>query len=114
MEVDQAKEVLLLMSDGVNPLTGEILPKDDLCNQPDIIRALHTAVAALEKANKPKPPLPKNAGKPWSVEDDATLCQMYDSGVSTAELAERFQRTTGAISSRLMRLGKMTIERQEL
>lgn len=111
MDIDQAKELLQYMADGINPLTGEILPDTDLCNQPDIIRALHTAVAALEKAGKPKPPFPENAGKPWSAEDDKTLSQMYDSGMSTKELAERFQRSRGAITSRLVRLGKMTTER---
>lgn len=107
MEIDRAKELLQQMADGVDPLTGEILPEQHLCNQPDIIRALHTAINALEKESKPKPPLSKNAGKPWVEDDDHTLCQLYDSGMSTKELAERFQRSRGAITSRLVRLGKI-------
>ena len=111
MRNDRALEILQLLSEGINPLTGEILPENDLCNQPDIIRALHTAVNALETGNKSKLPLPENAGKPWTTEDDNALCQLYDSGMSTKDLAEHFQRTNGAITSRLMRLGRMTIER---
>lgn len=107
MSNDRALEILQLMSDGINPLTGEILPENDLCNQPDIIRALHTAVNVLEKGDKSKSPLPENAGKPWTAEDDETLCRLFDSGVSTKELAEHFQRTKGAITSRLARLGKV-------
>lgn len=112
MDSKRAKELLKQMADGINPLTGEVLPEDDLCNQPDIIRALHMAVAVLEKARKPNPPLPENAGKSWTTEDDETLCQLYDSGANTKEMAEHFQRTAGAITSRLIRLGKTTIERE--
>ena len=111
MDSERAKELLKSLAEGINPLTGEILPADDLCNQPDIIRALHTAVAALEKVSKPTPTLPENAGKPWTKEDDDSLCQLYDSGMSTQDLSKHFRRTAGAITSRLMRLGKMIIER---
>ena len=112
MEIDRAKELLQQMANGVDPLTGEILPEQHLYNQPDIIRTLHMAINALEKESKPKLPLSKNAGKPWPAEDDNTLCQLYDSGMSTKELAEHFQRSRGAITSRLVRLGKMSAERQ--
>ena len=107
MNNDRALEILQLMSDGINPLTGEILPEADLCNQPDIIRALHTAIKVLEMGDKSKSQLQENAGKPWTTKDDETLCQLFDSGVGTKELAARFLRTKGAITSRLARLGKV-------
>ena len=45
MDITYAKELLEMLADGVNPITGEVLPESDSCNQPDIIRALHLAVA---------------------------------------------------------------------
>lgn len=33
MDINQAKEMLYALADGVNPVTGEILPPEDSCNQ---------------------------------------------------------------------------------
>ncbi|MCY4083133.1 MAG: RecQ family ATP-dependent DNA helicase [Caldilineaceae bacterium] len=40
----------------------------------------------------------------WSLEDDERLKEMYTAGHSVAELAEHFERGTGAIESRLKKL----------
>lgn len=90
----------------MNPLTGEILSKNDVCNDPDIIRALHTILRALDR-EKLSEHLPENAGKPWTKEDDEELCRRFDNGSSTKELSHAFKRTQGAITSRLERLGKV-------
>ena len=39
MDVVRAKEILETLADGVNPMTGEILPEWDSCNQADVVRA---------------------------------------------------------------------------
>ena len=36
-----ARVLLTELADGVDPLTGECLPPDSVCNRPEIIRALH-------------------------------------------------------------------------
>jgi len=112
MDIVYVKNILKALADGINPLTGEVLSPADSCNQPVIIRALYTAVAELEKAekkNKVQQNLPENAGKPWSPEDDEMLCRMYDQGCSSSEICASFKRTKGAIASRLARLGKIQI-----
>ena len=107
MDISYAKDLLKSLADGVNPLTGEVLPYNDSCNQPDIIRALHVAVAHLEKAAKKEKSLPANAGKSWSPEDDEKLIQMFDEGIPQSDICNHFKRTTGAIAARLVRLGKI-------
>ena len=110
MDIVYVKNILKALADGVNPITGEVLSPIDSCNQPDIIRALYTAVAELEKAekkNKVQQNLPENAGKPWSPEDDEMLCRMYDQGCSSGDICASFKRTKGAIASRLVHLGKI-------
>ena len=107
MDIQYAKQLLEGLADGMNPLTGEVLPSEDICNQPEIIRAFHAILMELKKHAKPKRPLPENAGKPWNAEDDQMLCQMFDNGCSTKEMSTTFKRTQGAISSRLVRLGKI-------
>lgn len=107
MDIDRAKEMILVLADGINPLTGEILPSSDSCNQPEIIRALHTVLRHLDKnISQKKTGQPLNAGKPWATEEDELLCQMYDAGHSTKELCSHFNRSRGAIIARLERLRK--------
>lgn len=46
-----------------------------------------------------------HAGKPWKVEDDLLLRELFFKGTSVSQLAQEFSRTTGAIRSRLKKLG---------
>ena len=69
MDLQRAKELLSGLADGVDPLTGEVLPEDHVCNKAEIIRAFHCVLKAFPgKASKPQP---ENAGKPWNDADDA-------------------------------------------
>ena len=70
MDIERAKELLSALADGVDPLTGEVLDRDNVCNRPEIIRALHMALYELDKREKKtvKKHLPDNAGKPWTEE----------------------------------------------
>ena len=44
---------------------------------------------------------------PWTTEQDAQLVEDYKSNPSIATLAEKYQRTAGAIRSRLEKLGAL-------
>ena len=108
MDIERAKELLTLLSDGVNPMTGEVLPKDDSCNQVEIVRALNTVLRFLEgqpKAAEKKSP--ENAGKPWTDEDEEVLGRMFDAGYTGKEICNHFKRSPGAIAARLVKLGKI-------
>lgn len=108
MDIERAKDLLCMLADGVNPLTGELLPASDSCNQVEIVRALHTVLLALDnKKDSKNHPQPQNAGKPWSEEDDKLLCQMFEEGYSRRELCKYFERTRGGIEARLVHLGKI-------
>ena len=105
MDIIRAKEIIDGLANGVNPLTGEVLPPEDSCNQPDVVRALHAILSVLSE--KKKKARPENAGKPWTSEDDRILATMYDEGKTRKEICEHFKRSTGGIASRLVRLGKI-------
>lgn len=105
MDIERAKEVLQTLADGVNPSTGELLPGEDSCSQVEVVRALHTVLRVLDTQKKKT--LPENAGKPWTEQEDETLCKMFDSGAGRKEICNYFKRTSGAITSRLARLGKI-------
>lgn len=107
MDVVRAKEMLQDLADGVNPLTGELLSGEDSCNQVEVVRALHTILAELNKKTDRKKSLPENAGKPWSEEMDRTLSRMFDEGYSKKQMCDHFKRTRGSIGARLVFLGKI-------
>ena len=48
--------------------------------------------------------VPKPAPKAWNREDEESVVQMYNDGVSFDDMAQRFGRTPGAIVSRLVKL----------
>ena len=106
MDLQRAKELLSGLADGVDPLTGEVLPEDHVCNKAEIIRAFHCVLKSLPgKASKPQP---ENTGKPWNDADDAVLCQMFDAGSSKKEMCAYFKRSEGSLAARLVRLGKIS------
>ena len=84
MDMQRAKELLTILADGTDPLTGEVLPDDHVCNKGEIVRALNCAVEALSR--KRKKPLPENTGKPWTEELDQELCRLFDEGMKKKDL----------------------------
>ena len=83
MDTKQAKELLTILSDGIDPLTSEVLPDDHLCRKLEIVCALKCLLA--DSSAKPNVKQPDIAGKPWTSESDAELCRLFDAGMSRKE-----------------------------
>lgn len=105
MDNAKAAEILQRLADGLDVTSGEPLPKDSQFNQPDAIRALFTAIRALEGA--PQKDGPAKAGGKWTDDEDRQLVEAFDEGSPIKDLAASHQRTSGAIRSRLVKLGKI-------
>lgn len=110
MEIQEALAVVRKLADGIHPDTGVVLPGDCLYHHHQAVRALQIAVAALEfrLQRERKKFLPKNAGKPWSNQEEAQVCEELRRGVSFDQIAHLHSRTTGSIVARLVRLGKIS------
>src|SRR5581483_334895 len=110
METQEALLVIRKLADGMHPETGVVLPADCLYHHPQAVRALHRAVAALEfqEEHERRKFLPKNAGKPWSHEEDAQVCDELRRGINFQQIAHLHSWTTGSIVARLVRLGKIS------
>lgn len=103
----EALETLKHLAAGTDPKSGEALPAESVFNQVEVVRALQRAIDRLAEPVKPPKPKPARAGEPWTAEEDAKLCQLWDSGLTAKALSDEHGRTKGAIESRLVRLGKM-------
>lgn len=112
MEQTQALEIIRSLASGADPSTGEVLAADSVCQQPDVIRALHLAATALQQAAttaRKNQGLPPATGKPWTADEDQQLIAAFESGSTPKQLAAAHQRTNGAVRSRLMKLGKLDV-----
>lgn len=106
MDINRAKEIIKLLAEGIDPVTGEVLPFDNVCNQGEIVRAFYTVINYLEQEDRNvKKKTHENQGKKWEEKEDILLCEMFNSGKSIKELSDCFKRSKGSISARLVHLG---------
>ena len=117
MELNKAKETIEILADGINPATGEVLPREGPYNDPIVIRALFTIIDSLKTIRPPRRTAeqrqndniengkPRNAGLPWTTELRAEAAAKFKKGSPVNELAESFERTPGAITSELIKQG---------
>ncbi|PYZ94962.1 hypothetical protein CR194_05450 [Salipaludibacillus keqinensis] len=110
MEIKKALEMITLLSDGIDPQTGEVFPEESTYQNPETVRALFIAVKGLEKleiSEKRQKRLPENAGKGWDEEEEELLIEAFDNGKTIKELAELHKRTNSSIKARLIKLEKI-------
>ncbi|HEV7766016.1 MAG TPA: hypothetical protein VGQ76_13510 [Thermoanaerobaculia bacterium] len=106
MAQNQVVTILESLANGVDPTTGA--SAHDVFATPDVIRALFIAAGQL----RGEPPIasrksqPAAAGQRWTDDEDAVVCCEFDHGVALSEIATRHGRTKGAITSRLVKLGR--------
>jgi hypothetical protein len=54
--------------------------------------------------------LPRNAGKPWSQEEDERLLTGFDGGSTVDQLSAAHERTRAGIEARLVKHGRLELE----
>ena len=105
MDIIRARKIIRSLAEGVDPFTGELLPRESIFNSPDVIRALYT----VWEATSPKPgsasAASPNAGKPWTSAEDDKLREEFAEKLPISEIAREHGRSYGAIESRLEHLG---------
>ena len=117
MRKERAIEILDMLIDGIDPVTGEILPQDHVCLEQEVTLALRLAERALRKSThsnsstetQKQPYVNRsgrlNAGRPWTEEDDQKLLEMYNSHASIQMMCEALHRRPRGLRKRLKSLG---------
>ena len=54
MDIVVAKEIISALADGINPITGEVLPADSVCNNADVVRAFYAVLNNIDPIVKKK------------------------------------------------------------
>lgn len=111
MTPTEALQIIETLANGVDPETGEQLPPDSCLNSPHAIRALFLASKALGGASTREKAAteerPGKAGKAWSDTEDEQLLKAFDAGATVKSLVALHERSSGGITSRLVRLGRI-------
>jgi len=111
MEIEQAIKIIRALANGVHPESGVALEEASICRTPDAIKALNRALAALVAQEQREKKRPRNAGKNWSHEEDAQICEELRQGTDFNQIAQTHNRSLAAILARLVKLGKITPEK---
>lgn len=105
----RSKQVLQSLVQGLDPESGQELPKDTVLNRVDIMRALLTALGALEGMNARmlrRAQLPESVGKTWTSDEEWQAREEYlKQKMPIPEIAKKHSRTPRAIGARLEKLG---------
>lgn len=115
MEIREALDIVSKMAAGVHPETGDAVASDSPYLHPQAVRALHVAIAAMEfqqERERTRRFLPANAGKPWTSQEDAQICDEVKQGIGFQEIAKLHSRTVGSIVARLVRMGTISTNPQ--
>jgi hypothetical protein len=102
-DVNTALTILKALADGANPFTGQVFPHNSVYQHPEVVRALFTAVEALERSQRRRERskhLPERAGTPWTAEEDQRLSREFDGGKSVIELAKACRADRGGAERR--------------
>lgn len=110
MDAETALLVLRPLSEGIDPITGDEYEPDSPYQNARVVRALATALTALEHEhvrNLRHKGQPAKAGLPWTSDEDDELLSAFDEGKTIQELAKLHQRSPVAIRTRLQTFEKL-------
>ena len=110
MEQAQALAIVKSLANGIDPENGEVFPAEGAYQRAQTVRALYTAVEALERAaqfERRKQQLPAKTGEPWTEDEDRKLLASFDAGHALGDLAVAHQRTQTGIRARLVKYGRL-------
>jgi len=113
MQQSRARQILQSLIQGVDPVTGEELPRETVLQHADVLRALLAGLSALEltaaRAQR-RSQLPDNVGQAWTTDEESRLVGEFKSGESREAMARKHGRTLRAIEARLEKLGLISAD----
>ena len=103
----EARIILEKLFEGVHPETGEVFAEDHVCNEAQVLRALHRAIAALNSQPVAAEPAKKarqsheNSKKAWAQEEDAYLRNACRQEIPLDEICRELGRSASSVRYRL-------------
>ena len=115
MEQPDARQILQILVQGLDPFTGARLNPDSVRRHTEVVEALLAGISALDAQaarTRRRAQLPQNLGRPWSEEEEQRLGDAFRAGQGLPSIAAEHRRTLAAIEARLERMGLLTPEQR--
>ena len=115
MELNESRNIVKTLAQGIHPTTGEAFPEESPYNDPEVIRALFSILEFVKQTKKPKKSVeerrrenleigrPINSGLPWTEEDRVTVRSGFQEGTTVEKLAATLGRSSGSIVAEVIR-----------
>jgi len=115
MELNESRNIVKTLAQGVHPTTGEAFPLGSPYNDPNVIRALFSILEFVKQAKKPKKSVeqrrrenlevgrPINSGLPWTEEDRVIVKSGFQDGTTVENLAATLGRSSSSIVAEVIR-----------
>ena len=115
MEINESRNIVQTLAQGIHPTTGEVFPPESPYNDPSVIRALFSILESVKYSKRPrKSPeerrqenlelgKPGNSGLPWTEQDRALVASSFQEGMTVKKLATMLGRSTASIVAEAIR-----------
>jgi len=115
MEINESRNIVQTLAQGIHPTTGEVFPPESPYNDPSVIRALFSILESVKYSKRPrKSPeerrqenlelgKPGNSGLPWTEQDRALVASSFQEGMTVKKLATMLGRSTASIVAEVIR-----------
>jgi hypothetical protein len=114
-QLQRARTVIQSLVHGLDPETGDDLPKNSIVNKIEVNRALSMGVLAIDQMTARlarRAQLPDKVGKVWTEEEEQRLRDEFSGGEPIPLIATKHSRTIRAVEARLEKLGLLTLEQR--
>ena len=104
-QFQRARTVIQSLVQGVDPETGDELPKNSIVNRIEVNRALSTSILAIDQMSARlvrRAQLPESVGKTWTEDEEQVITDEFNAGDPTSLMATKHGRTIRAIEARLV------------
>lgn len=115
MDLNESRNIVKTLAQGIHPTTGEVFPPDSPYNDPHVIRALFSMLEVVKSTKKPRRSVeerrhenlevgrPENSGLPWTEEDRTRVTSGFRDGMTVEKLATTLGRSRSAIVAEVIR-----------
>lgn len=109
MELKRVKEIINMLANGRDPVSGDKIPDDSFLNHRDCVRALSLAAFYIPVEDSKQ----GQRGARWTAEEENMLTALFEAQEPIGRIASKMGRSRAAIKARLIKVGLLQYRKHE-